>query len=280
MNTISPTKSEKYTRSVARVGAVLKCFTPDTWELGVSQISRRASIPKATTHRILLTLTKDGLLERNTRTGNYRVGHELYILGNRYLSTNDIVSAAEPVTKMLNDLTSETVHVGIFDRGNVLIIMKEESKHAFRVTQHIGTIVPAYTSAMGKTLLSELTDKEIDNLIPEERLKPVTSKTIATKTELKRELEQIRNSGVSLDKEGTIEMIIGTGALIRDDTGKAVAAIGAPFPIFRLNQDGIERVLNLVKMGASLISYRLGYQDASNPTRSIEEIRAYWQRIG
>jgi len=64
MDAILLMKSEKYTRSVERVVAVLKCFTPDTRELGVSQISRRASIPKATTHRILVTLTKDGLLER------------------------------------------------------------------------------------------------------------------------------------------------------------------------------------------------------------------------
>lgn len=273
-------KSKRYTRSVERVVAVLKCFEPDALELGTTQISRRASIPKATTHRILVTLTKDGLLERSNRTGNYRIGPELYTLGSRYLSTNDIASAAEPVTKVLNDLTGETVHVSILNSGNVLIIMKEESKHAFRVSQRIGTIVPAYASAMGKAFLSELTDKELDNLIPEERLKPVTSKTIATKTELKRELEQIRNSGVSIDKEGTLEMIIGTGALIRDDTGKAVAAIGMPFPIFRLNQAGSKRIQNLVKTGAGLISYRLGYQDANNPIRSIEEIRAYWQRIG
>lgn len=278
MDAILLMKSEKYTRSVERVVAVLKCFTPDTRELGVSQISRRASIPKATTHRILVTLTKDGLLERNNKTGNYRIGPELYILGSVYLSTTDIVSAAEPVTKVLNDLTGETVHVSIFDRGNVLMIMKEESKHVFRVSQRIGTIVPAYTSAMGKAFLSELTKAELDDLIPEERLKPITPKTIATKTKLKRELEQIRNSGVSIDKEGTFEAIIGTGALIRDDTGRAVAAIGIPFPTFRLNQAGSERIQNLVKMGASLISYRLGYQDTDNPIRSVEEIRAYWKR--
>ncbi|MFQ5996105.1 MAG: IclR family transcriptional regulator [Dehalococcoidales bacterium] len=262
-----------------RVVAVLKCFTPDTRELGVSQISRRAGIPKATTHRILVTLTKDGLLERNNKTGNYRIGPELYMLGSIYLSTTDIVSAAKPVTKVLNDLTAETVHVSIFYRGNVLIIMKEESKHTFRVSQHIGTIVPAYASAMGKAFLSELTDAEIDNLIPDEKLKPITSKTIATKTELKRELKQIRNSGIAIDNEGTLEAIIGTGALIRDDTGRAVTAIGIPFPIFRLNKAGSERIQNLVKMGASLISYRLGYQGSGTPIRSLEEIIDYWKGI-
>ncbi|MEE9399913.1 MAG: hypothetical protein V3V23_06560, partial [Dehalococcoidales bacterium] len=66
--------------------------------------------------------------------------------------------------------------------------------------------------------------------------------------------------------------------LIRDDTSRAVTAIGIPFPIFRLNKAGSERIQNLVKMGASLISYRLGYQGTDNPIRSVEEIRAYWKR--
>lgn len=265
-------------RTVERVIAILKCFAPDASELGTTQVARRTGIPKATTFRILSTLAKGGLLERSSQTRNYRIGPELYILGSIYLETTDIIGAAEPVTKTLNDLTGETVHVSIFDRDNVSIIMKEESKHTFRVSQHIGTIVPAYSSAMGKAFLSQLTEAEIDDFFPDERLKPITEKTVATKTDLKRELEQIRKDGVSVDKEGTLEAIIGTGALIRDATGKTVAAIGMPFPTFRLNKTKIERILNLVKMGASLISYRLGYQNCSDATRSIEEIRAYWER--
>lgn len=264
-------------RAVERVITILKCFAPDASELGTAQVARRTGIPKATAFRILSALAKDGLLEQSSQTKNYRIGPELYTLGSIYLETTDIIGAAEPVTKALNDLTGETVHVSIFDRGNVSIIMKEESKHTFRVSQHIGTIVPAYSSAMGKAFLSQLTEAEIDELIPDERLKPITEKTIATKTDLKRELEQIRKNGVSVDKEGTFEAIIGTGALIRDVTGKAVAAIGMPFPTFRLSKTKTECILNLVKMGASLISYRLGYQNGIDAPRSIGEIRAYWE---
>jgi hypothetical protein len=52
-----------------------------------------------------------------------------------------------------------------------------------------------------------------------------------------------------------------------------------PFPVFRLNQDEMERILHLLKMGAALISYRLGYQDSSCTIGNVEEIRAYWEGI-
>jgi DNA-binding IclR family transcriptional regulator len=266
-------------RAVERAITILKCFTPDTLELGTTEIARRADIPKATAYRILAALAKGGLLDQSNQTKNYRIGPQLYMLGTMFLNKADIISAATPVTKMLNDLTGETVHVSIYNHGNVVIIMKEESRHAFRVSQHIGTVVPSHTSAMGKAFLSQLTEAELDELIPEESLAPVTPKSITTKTDLKQDLAAIRKCGVALDREGTMEAIIGTGALIRDVAGRAVAAVGMPFPVFRLDQDEIEHILHLVKMGAALISYRLGYQDSSCTVGNTEEMRAYWEGL-
>jgi DNA-binding IclR family transcriptional regulator len=254
-------------------------FFTDALELGITEIAHRVGLPKATAYRMLAALAKGGLLDQSNQTKNYRIGPQLYMLGTMFLNKADIISAAAPVTKMLNDLTGETVHVSIYNHGNVVIIMKEESRHTFRVSQHIGSVVPSHTSAMGKAFLSQLTEAELDALIPEESLASVTPKSITTKTDLKQDLEEIRKYGVSVDKEGSFEAIIDTGALIRDATGRAIAAIGMPFPVFRLNQDEMERILHLLKMGAALISYRLGYQDSSCTIGNVEEIRAYWEGI-
>lgn len=269
-------KEENSTRSTLRVVSVLSCFSPDRPELNAAEISQTTGIPMTTTYRILAGLTKGRLLDRNKSSGKYGIGAELYMLGSLYLSTTNITKVVEPAIKTLNDLTNEAVNVGVLDKGSLVIIMKEESRSAFRISVHIGSNMPAYSSAMGKALLSELSEEEIDKLYPDEKLRPLTSKTLSTKTELKLELEEIRETGISFAREESIEKVIGIASVIRGADGKAPAAISISVPVFRMNQETSDRLSTLVKMGASLISYRLGYQDKNNPIRDIEEIRSWW----
>ena len=186
-------------RSLARAIAVIECFTPNELDLSGVDIARKVGMPKSTAYRILERLTESGLLDHNLKTGKFSIGPELYAQGSLYMSSTDILKAAEPVMKTLNDMTNEAVNLGILDKGNVIYVMKEESKHDFRWAKRIGTSSPAYAVAMGKALLAELTEAEIDILFPEERLLPVTSKTTATKAELKLELERVRKTGIAFD---------------------------------------------------------------------------------
>ena len=271
-------KIDKLANPVIRVISVLDCFSRFEPELSAADIRRKTGISKATLHRILTTLTNRRLLEKNQKTGMYKIGPELYTLGSLYLGTTDVLKAAEPVIKELNDLTGEAVNISIFDRGYVTLILKEEAKSVFRFAVRIGTIIPAYASSMGKALLSELTDEEIDSLYPEEKLRPLTTKTIATKTELKRELEQIRKTGVSFSDGGTYEGLFGVASVVRDASGKGIAAMSIALPIFKVNETTSDRLATLIRMGAKLISYRLGYNDAVNSIRDIQEIRSWWEQ--
>ncbi len=273
------TREPNYTnRSIVKAVSILQCFTPREQELNASGVARKVKIPRTTAFRILTTLSEAGMLLRNEKTGNYSVGPTLYALGSIYLETTDIFKAADPVIKTLNELTEEVVCVAILDRGNAVLTMIEEARYYFRFARRVGSIITSYASSIGRALLSELTEVELDNLIPEEKLRPITKKTIATKTELKRKLEQIRETGVSFDSEGSYEGIEGIASVIRDASGKAVAAMCFSVPIFRLNQAKRKKLAKLIKLGAGLISYRLGYQDKVNPVQSIEEIRAWWEK--
>lgn len=270
--------TEKPINCIVKAVSILESFTSEEPELSAVQISKRLGMPLTTTRRILRSLTIGGLLNRNPKTGQYIIGPSLYALGSLYLKTTDICIAAKPVIETVNDLTKETVNISILDRNNITLIMKEESKHAFRLATHIGSIIHAYASAMGKALLSELTEAEIDSLYPEEKLPPLTNKTISTKTELKRELEQIRKTGIAFDREGSYEGVEAIGSVTRNANGKAAAAMSIAVPVFRMNEANRKRLTTLVRLGVSLISYRLGYQDTQYPVRDIKEIYSWWKQ--
>jgi IclR family KDG regulon transcriptional repressor len=273
-----PSNTTSPMTSLLKAVSILQCFSYDEPELGIPDIVRKVEMPRTTVHRILSTLIKTGLLNRKNNTGKYRIGPALYMMGSLYLGTTDILLAAEPVTELLNELTRESIKLSVFDRGNIVVIKKEESRYAFRYHHAVGAILPAYASAMGKAFLSELTEMELDCLYPNEELKSLTNNTIATKTKLKQELKQIRSTGVSFDTDQNTVGLSATASVIRDASGKAVAAMCAGVPTYSFNEERKQRLAKLIKMGASLINYRLGYQDRENRVRDIENIRTWWEQ--
>lgn len=266
-------------RSLQKTIAILNSFSPNNPELKVSNIADSLNIPKPTVYRILSHLTKAGLLEKKPGKGTYVVGRTLYTLGSLYLSTTDLFEAAEPVIQAINDITGEVTNVSILDdKGYITMLLREESKHPLRHVVHVGSTSPAYAHASGKALLSALTDKEIDQLYPEEKLRQLTGKTVATRTELKLELEKIRNTGAAFNSEQAYEGVEAVASVIRNSNGNVIAASAIAAPVVRMNKEKRKRFASLVKIAAGLISYRLGYQDKAQPVHQVADLHIWWQR--
>jgi DNA-binding IclR family transcriptional regulator len=274
-------ESDYSNKSIKKALSILRSFTAPEPELSATEVARKVGIPWSTTFRILKTLTEEGLLHYDSKNGRkYSIGLALYELGGLYLGTTDIFKAAGLVVKTLNKLTSECVSVSIFDKGHTVIIMKEEPRYHFRFHRYIGERLPAYSTSTGKALLSELSDLEIDSIVLGENLPPLTKKTIATKAEFKKELAEIRKTGVSFDKEGSYEGVEGIASKILNNNGKAIAAMCFVVPTFRMNDSKRQVLANLIKLGCSLTSYRLGYQDKNKPIYDIQEIHTWWIKNG
>lgn len=274
MKRINPTTNKSLVKAVL----VIKCFTPQEPQLGATDVARKVGIPKTTAHRILKTFAEAGLLEQNATTHRYTIGPLLYLLGSLYLSTTDVLKASEPVLKTLNELSGLDVNLGMFDHGYITVVMRLLAKSSLRIDIRVGAIVPAHTSSMGKAFLSDLTETELDTFYPKERLQQRTPKTISTKTELKAQLEQVRKSGIAFTREEGDEGMEGIASLIRDASGKAVAAMSVHLPVFKANARIRKQLAMLVKKGATLVSYRLGYQEQHDPFRDVRQIRDWWQQ--
>jgi len=103
---------------------------------------------------------------RNEETEKYTIDPELYIMGSIYASVTNILTPAMPVMKALNELTGEAVVLSVLDNRYVRIITHEQPEYYFRYVVPVGHMRPAYASAMGRAMLSDLSDEEIDNLFP------------------------------------------------------------------------------------------------------------------
>jgi len=255
---------------------LFKIFSPSELELSIPEVCQKTGMSRATAYRMISAFVEELLLEKNPETNKYGPGRALFQIGMLYLSRTNITNAAGPIIKIMNELCGENVNVTIFEKDNIVVLLKEEANHEFRLANRVGTCVPAYACASGRAFLSEMSNTEIERLYPNEELKPLTPKTIATKTELKRELELIRESGISIDREGPWEGVEGIGSLVRNAAGESVAAICITIPVFRVNQENRERIAELIKRGTAIVSYRLGYHGTQDTICNIENLRSWW----
>jgi len=272
-------KSNNYFQSVRKAFALLSCFSPQQPAWSGNEIAARTGMHRTTAYRMLSVLAEEGILERNEEINKYVVGPALFSLGSLYLNANTLYSIAEPVVKAMNDLTGEQTDLAIMDgKGNITFIMLEQSKHALRVGFQIGISSPAYAHALGKAMLAELAENELDRLYPNEDLPPLTKRTVPTKTLLKQELEEIRKSGFAYNNQQAWDGVEALAAVIRDRTGKTVAATSIGIPSMRMNDSWRKSLSSLVKLSADLISYRLGYHNEKVTVRTIEELRSWWEQ--
>ena len=266
-------------KSLHKAVLILKCFTPQEIELTGAEICRKVGWHKATVYRFLTVMSELGMLEKNKTNNKYRIGPLLFTFGNLYLSTTDILIAADTVVGKLNELTNEAVSVALLDKGYVTLVMRREaSSHPFRWAVHQGSIFPAYASALGRALLSELADNEIDKLYPSEKLEKITPKTITSRDKLKEILKQVRKDGIAHSKEQSVEGVEAVASVIRDASGRAIAAMSIQLPVLRMNKEIRQALGKLVRMGSNLISYRLGYQNLENSINDVEELNLWWNQ--
>jgi len=270
---------QRYFKSLDKAIAVLKCFTSETPELKTSEVVKKIGIHRVTAHRLLGTLSNANLLHKDTNRGVYTIGPELYVLGSIYIENNDIYKSASQVVKKINELTGEVTAVNVLDgRGDIMLLMREERQIGFRWGSHVSSLYPAYATAGGKALLSELNEEDIDSLYPEERLKQLAANTISTKTQLKRELINIRTIGLGFTNEEYLDGIESVGSVIRDATEKAIASLVISIPIIGESKIKKMQLDKLVKLGANLISYRLGNIRMEPVVKNIDGMIDLWKQ--
>ena len=77
-------------QSIERAIAILKAFSSEKKELGVTELSRQLGLHKSTVSRLLASLQREGLVEETLVTRKYRLGMALVTLGGLVLQRLDL----------------------------------------------------------------------------------------------------------------------------------------------------------------------------------------------
>lgn len=251
-------KSKTRLSSVANACRVLRAFTAEDFELGISELAKRLTLAKSTVHRLALTLIHAGLLEQNSENGKYRLGLTMFELGSLVRRQMDISIQAKPFLKILMEKTGETVHLAILDHNSVVYINKIESRQAIRMSTSVGSRNPLHCTGVGKALLAFLPPERIEEVIAL-GLIARTPNTITEADALRRELATVRARGYAIDDE---EVEIGLRCLavpIRNYTGAVVASLSVAGPAQRMTMKSLHLFAPDAIQTGRAISQRLGH---------------------
>jgi DNA-binding IclR family transcriptional regulator len=219
---------------VDRVVDILEAFPRLGPDLGVSDVSRALGLKKATTHRLLASLLRRGMVAQDPVTRRYRLGVKLWELGAMATSQVDWVGRVKAHLRRLTDITGETTHLAVLDEGQVLYVDKVESSRSLRMPSQVGRRLPVHCTGVGKALIAYLPDDVLIGIVSRHGLPALTGHTITDLSALRTDLASVRARGYALDEEEIEDGLMCIAAPIRDHTSHVVASLSIAGPSSRI----------------------------------------------
>lgn len=220
---------------------------------GVSEIARTLALPKSTTHRLLGSLLRRGLVEQDEQ-GRYRPGLRLVALGLGVLDREPVVAAARPQLEAEARATGETLFLAAARGGRVVVLDKVEGTGFLRASPRVGEEVPLPVTAAGRLHLA---------FAPETVAGATSTPSgFAARQALAREVALVRRRGWAQNREEWIPGLAVVAAPVLP-AGRLVAVVALAAPAVRLPASHTERFARRVVAAAQRIGATLEGRSAA-----------------
>lgn len=222
-------------RSVlGRTMRILHAFGIEDQAVGLSELTRRTALPKATVHRICGDLVAARLLTASP-TG-YRLGRGLFELGMRAAAERTLLEVAMPFMQDLFTRTGETVHLAVLDGDEVVYVGKVGGHRQAPAPSRIGGRMPLYCTAIGKALLGYSDRATVDRILSGPLVRR-TPRTIVVPGLLHTQLNNAREQGVAYEYEESALGVVCVAAPILSADDHPLAALSITGPATRFQPD-------------------------------------------
>lgn len=256
--------SETLLQTVDRALSLLEILAHHREGLRPVDLAREMDLNKVTVHRLLSTLSQRGFIERDPSGQRWQLGLKMIELSSLRLNSLELKTEAQPILRRLVQQSGQAAHLAIRDRDEIVYIEKMETVYSMRLYSQIGKRSPVHSTALGKVLLSGLTDRELGDLLDSTRLVGVTDKTLTDRQALRREIARVRRQGYALDRAENEAGVYCLAAPIFDYRGQIIAALSTAGD----RKDYLKRpdhpLIEQVRQAAAEISRRMGYLPQTN----------------
>ncbi len=224
---MTTTDNEGFVRSFARGLAVLEAMGK-SGPHSVATVAANSGLPRTVVRRILLTLTELGYAVLGADK-SFHLTPKVLNLGMTYLTSLPFWGHAQRVLEQLCVQTQESCALAVFDGKDTVFVLRIPSSKIMSLRLGMGSRIPAYATAPGRVLLAYSDNEVLNRYLEQHELTPLTSTTLANRTDLESSLVRIRNDGFAWVEGEFDPHVAGLAVPIYDEKNQVAAAISSNF---------------------------------------------------
>lgn len=218
------------------VQRVLSLYAEGAAELSFTDVAQRLSLPKSSASRLLNQMQHYGMLDQDSATRRYRPGALLAQAVRAGMAATPLDEACRKVLTRLSDDSGLTAYLSTLNQRETVVLQRLNGSHPVQVLAPPGSRRAASGTAMGRALLSRLTQAEFDALygVDLAQALPMEGKDCpATVGELAQRVAQIRadRCGVAIDQ--AMPGIGAVAAAVRDPANGELRGLCLSFVSFQ-----------------------------------------------
>ncbi|SKA27561.1 transcriptional regulator, IclR family [Enhydrobacter aerosaccus] len=183
---------EAFARGLRVIGA----FSRERPQMTLSDVARATDLPKPSVRRALYTLTCLGLAASDGRT--FRLTPRIMELASAYLGSNMITTIVQPACERLSEKTEQSCFAAVLDGYDIVMIAHSLHGRPDVLAPTIGLRRPAFNTAAGRAILSQLSDEALDAWLEKLQPKVMTDFTVTDKRALRAEILNVRRQGYAV----------------------------------------------------------------------------------
>lgn len=243
---------------ISRVALVLRAVSRGEPEgFSTTEVSRNAGVPRPTSHRLLSALAREGLVDRDRRTGRWRLGPELYLLGVGAARRYDATATARPVVERLSVETGESAFFSARRADETVCLLSVEGSFPLRShVLHEGIRFPLGVASAGLAILSHLDIRDADDFLERMDLSREWSDDHGV-SKVRDRIAETRKFGYAINQGLIVPGSWGIGAAVFDRDGQPAWALSLTGVESRFSADRIPYLGKTLLAAAHALTTRL-----------------------
>lgn len=219
---------------------VILAFDETHPRMTLSEVASRTGMNRARARRFLLTLHALGYVRKQQR--HFELAPKVLSLGYAFLSANQYRSVIQQILEDITTECGESSSLGVLDGDDVTYVARSSSRHRLMaITLSVGTRLPAAHTSMGRVLLAQLPEDELEAFLTRIVLEPHTDKTITDKAELRRCILEVRQQGYAIVDQELDSGLRSVAVPAFDANGRLLGAINISTNAARIDYDTLMR---------------------------------------
>ena len=252
-------------QSLGRAFGIMEEIARHRDGIGLAELSKRVELHNSTTFHLVKTMVSLGYVRQLKDSKKYRIGRPLFALAASALDEVEMTSLAWPILEALAHETGESTQFAVRSGDAVVVLARTSGAGAFQLNDRIGGMRPPHCTAIGKVMLSALTDEQFSRFLARAELKASTPKSITNVEQLRREVENVRRAGMAID-DGEFDADLRCVALpVRDFSAQIIGSLGLSGPMWRVSHEVLQKYARAVREAAARLSAEFGYTGEPEP---------------